>query len=90
MLEMFPLSIKTIPFFLHVSTIFSLNFLVTVYGSLFLKAIPKTKRFITPKDLHLLAILTKLDARSSVLLGKVKTSIVKRMRWRIHFFLKKT
>ena len=45
MLEMFPLSIKTIPFFLHISTIFSLTFLITVYGSLLLKAIPETKRF---------------------------------------------
>ena len=34
MLEMFTLSIKTIPFFLHISTIFSLTFLTTAYGSL--------------------------------------------------------
>ena len=34
-----------------------------------LKAILETKGFITPKDLHLLTMLTKFDTRSSVLLG---------------------
>ena len=69
MLEMFPLSIKTKPFFLHISTIFSLTFVITAYWRLLLKAIPETERSITPKDLHLSTILTKLDTRSSVLLG---------------------
>ena len=69
MLETFPLSIKTIPFFLHISTIFSLTFLITLYGSLLLKAILEKKGSITPKDLHLLTISTKFDTRSSVLLG---------------------
>ena len=68
-LEIFPLSIKTIPFFLHISAICSLTFLMTVYGSLLLKAIPETKRSIILNDLHLLTMLTKFDTRLSVLLG---------------------
>ena len=63
-----------IPFFLHISTIFSLTFLITAYGSLLLKAIPETKRSITPKDLYLLTNLTKYDTRSSVLLGDLSFS----------------
>ena len=42
-LEIFPLSIKIIPFFLHISTMFLLTFLITVYGSRLLKAISETK-----------------------------------------------
>ena len=54
-LEIFPLSIKSILLLLGISTIFSLTFLITVYGSLFLKAIQKTKRStFTVDDLHLL------------------------------------
>ena len=67
-LQMFPLSITTIRFFLHISTIFSLTFLITVHESLLLKAIPETKRSITTKNLHLLTMLTKFDTRLSVLL----------------------
>ena len=73
-LEIFPLSIKTIPFFLHISTIFSLTFFMTVYGSLLLKAIPETKRSITPNNLHLLTMLTEFDTRLSVLLGDLSFS----------------
>ena len=43
MLEMFLLSIKTKPFFVYISTIFSLTFLIIMCGSLLLKAIPETK-----------------------------------------------
>ena len=73
-LEIFPLSRKTIPFLLQISTIFLLTFLITVYGSLLLKAIQETKRFITPNDLHLLTMLTRLDTRLSVLLGDLSFS----------------
>ena len=73
-LELFPISIKTKPFLLHISTIFSLTFLITVYGSLLIKAIPETKRSITSNDLHLLTMLAKFDIRLTVLLDDLSFS----------------
>ena len=68
-LDLFPLSIKTLPFFISISVIFSLTFLITVYEGHFLKVIQHKKRSINPNNFYLLTMLIIFDTRLSVLLS---------------------